>query len=211
MIKIRLPGRLAAGRTLVANAVLDPKTGREGSVQVDVVEGTPAVMSGLLTERGQRHVLESDPGVLGSPGRHLRRGRFWWPKSSSARQRIESSLDSFRSLFPAALCFNQIVPVDEVLTLTLFYREDDHLARLMLDEAQKARLDRLWHELHYVSQSALMRVTALDLLLEAMTGNGVADRSQYDAFLPLRAAIQRTRGRIQERADRCRNRSSSMR
>jgi hypothetical protein len=31
------------------------------------------------------------------------------------------------------------VPVDEVVTLTLFYREDHHLARLMLDEAQQKK------------------------------------------------------------------------
>ena len=50
---------------------------------------------------------------------------------------------------------HEIVPVDEVVTLTLFYREDDHLARLMLDDAQQAQLDRLWDELHFVSHDAL--------------------------------------------------------
>jgi hypothetical protein len=151
-----------------------------------VVEGSPAAASGLLTS--EVHVTFSKVTQVFSDRRDVTFARpFLVAESSSARQRIESELDSFRSLFPAALCFNQIVPVDEVLTLTLFFREDDHLARLMLDEAQKARLDRLWHELNYVSQSAEMRVTALDLLLEVMTGNGVADRSQYEAFLPLRA------------------------
>ncbi len=58
------------------------------------------------------------------------------------------------------------MPVDEVVTLTLFYREDDHLVRLMLDESQKARLDRLWDELHYVSQDALTLVDAFAQLLE---------------------------------------------
>ena len=53
------------------------------------------------------------------------------------------------------------MPVDEVVTLTLFYREDDQLARLMLDDAQQAQLDRLWDELHYVSQDALTLVDAL--------------------------------------------------
>ena len=67
---------------------------------------------------------------------------------SPARQRIESAFEDFRALFPAALCYTKIVPVDEVITLTLFYREDDQLVRLMLDQAQAARLDRLWDELH---------------------------------------------------------------
>jgi hypothetical protein len=56
----------------------------------------------------------------------------------------------------------------------------------MLDDAQKTRLDRLWNELRYVSQTPLMRGSALDLLMEAMVGNGLSDRSQYNALLPLR-------------------------
>jgi hypothetical protein len=60
----------------------------------------------------------------------------------------------------------QIVPVDEVITLTLFHREDEPLARLMLDDATKAKLDRLWNELHFVSQDALTVVDAFFQLLE---------------------------------------------
>ena len=61
------------------------------------------------------------------------------------------------------------MPVDEVVTLTLFYREDDHLRRLMLDDAQAAELDRLWDELHFVSQDALTLVDAFQQLLEYAT------------------------------------------
>ncbi|MBI1918750.1 MAG: DUF1592 domain-containing protein [Planctomycetes bacterium] len=188
VITIRLPAHLAAGRDLVTTAVLDKETGREGSVQVDVVAGTPARRSGLLPSEvtvkfsqvtqvfsDQREVSYSRPILIGG--------------KSTARQRFESAFEEYRRVFPAALCYTQIVPVDEVLTITQFYREDDHLARLMLDEAQKARLNRLWDELHYVSQSALLRVTALELLLEVMVGNGRADRSQYKALEPLRKPI----------------------
>src|SRR5207237_8813577 len=82
-------------------------------------------------------------------------------EGSAARKRIEAGLDDFRQIFPAALCYTKIVPVDEVVTLTLYYREDHHLARLMLDDPQKAKLDRLWDELHYVSHDALLLVDAL--------------------------------------------------
>ena len=88
---------------------------------------------------------------------------------SAARKRIEAGLEEFRQIFPAALCYTKIVPVDEVVTLTLYYREDHHLARLMLDEAQKARLDRLWEELHYVSHHALMLVDALEQIWQFAT------------------------------------------
>ncbi len=77
-------------------------------------------------------------------------------------------LDEFRQLrLPVVLCYTKIVPVDEVVTLTLFYREDDQLARLMLDDAQRcAASTHLWDELHYVSQDALTQVDAFAQLLE---------------------------------------------
>ena len=87
-------------------------------------------------------------------------------EKSAARTRIEAAFDDFRNLFPAALCYTKIVPVDEVVTLTLFHREDEHLPRLMLDDAQKQRLDRLWDELHFVSQDALTLVDAFAQLME---------------------------------------------
>jgi hypothetical protein len=90
-------------------------------------------------------------------------------EGSAARKRIQAALDEFRQLFPAALCYTKIVPVDEVVTLTQYYREDDHLARLMLDDSQKARLDRLWDELHYVSGDALTQVDALEQLIQYAT------------------------------------------
>ena len=55
------------------------------------------------------------------------------------------------------------------MTLTLYYREDHHLARLMLDDVQRARLDRLWDELHYISQDSLTLVDALAQLIEYAT------------------------------------------
>ena len=188
VIKIRLPARLAAFREFVATALLEEKTGREGSVQVEVGTGTPTNKSGLLPS--EVNASFSKLTQVFSDHRDVSFSRpILMDENNPARQRIEPALDEFRSLFPAALCYYQIVPVDEILTATLFYREDDHLARLMLDDEQKARLDRLWEELHYVSQSPLMTFTAMDLLLETMERNGAADRSQHEALLPLREPV----------------------
>ena len=190
VIPIRLPASLASGRDLVARAVLDPETGSQGSVQVELVPGEPAETSGLLISRTR--VLYSSVSQVFSDRRDLSFSRpILVAEAGGARRRVQAALDEYRSLFPAALCFTQIVPVDEILTLHLFYREDDHLARLMLDSRQRARLDRLWEELRFVSQSPFERVTALDLLLEAMVGNGRRDRSQYLALLPLQPPIKR--------------------
>ncbi len=188
VIPIRLPASLASGRDLVARAVLHEEPGSQGSVQVELVLGEPAETSGLLISRTS--VLYSSVSQVFSDRRDLSIDRpILVSEAGTARHRIQAALDEYRGLFPAALCFTQIVPVDEILTLHLFYREDDHLARLMLDSRQRARLDRLWEELRFVSHSPFQRVTALDLLLEAMVGNGRRDRSQYLALLPLQPPI----------------------
>ena len=185
VITFRLPASVAAGYELVTTAVLDKETGVAGSVQLEVVAGSATPKSVLLPS--EVAITYSTVTQVFSDHRDVSFVRpILVAENSPLRERILSGFEAHRKLFPAALCYTQIVPVDEVLTLALFYREDDHLVRLMLDEAQKARLDRLWKDLHYVSQSPLMRVTALDLLMEVMAGNGESDRTQYNALIPLR-------------------------
>ena len=146
MFEVSLPADLVAGGELVTTGVLDQKTGAEGTVQLEIVAGRP---QGTPTFRAGPPILVHD--------------------GSAARKRVEAGLDEYRQLFPAALCYTKIVPVDEVVTLTLFYREDDHLCRLMLDDVRKAKLDTLWDELHFVSQDYLTLVDALAQLIEYAT------------------------------------------
>jgi len=105
---------------------------------------------------------------------------------SQARQRFEAAFNDFRALFPIALCYTKIVPVDEVVTLTLFHREDDHLKRLMLDDAQARELDRLWNELRFVSESPLKQVDAFEQLWQFATQD-----AKPEAFEPMREPIMR--------------------
>ncbi|MEX0586940.1 MAG: DUF1592 domain-containing protein, partial [Pirellulales bacterium] len=164
VVEVRLPADLVEGCELVAIAMLHRETGREGSVQVFVSATKPPPQAGLQPDLP---ILVSD--------------------DSSARRRIETALDSFRQIFPVALCYVQIVPVDEVVTLTLFHREDDQLRRLMLDEQQAAQLDRMWSELHFVSHDALTLVDAYAQLIEYTT----QDRPDLTvAFQALREPIQ---------------------
>ena len=166
VIKIRLPAHLVSGRDLLTTAALDEETGREGSVQVDVVAGTPPCKSGLLPS--EVTVTFSEVIEVFSEHRNITFSRpILVGKNSAARTTLESAMNEYRDLFPTALCYTQIVPVDELHVTTLFYREDGHLARLMLDDVQKSRLDRLWEELRYVSQGALMRVVVLEDILNA--------------------------------------------
>ncbi len=108
----------------------------------------------------------------------------------------DAAIEEFRDLFPPALCYSQIVPVDEVVTLTLFFREDDHLQRLMLDDDKIAELDRLWDELLYISREPLQLVVSLEQLSEFAT----QDRPDLvDAFAPLREPIADRAQKFRER------------
>ena len=181
-LEIRLPAALAAGCELVGTAVLDPRTSDEGSVQLQLVAGKPAAQTGLT--QSTVTVVVAD-GVWTGDNRKVSYGApILASEGSAARKRLESACDDFRQLFPAALCYTTIVPTDEVITLNLLYREDDQLARLMLDEKQKAELDRLWDELHYISQDSLTMVDALAQLLEYATQD-----ADPKVFEPLREPI----------------------
>ena len=111
---------------------------------------------------------------------------------------MKAAFDAFRQLFPPALCYTKIVPVDEVISLTLFYREDDHLVRLMLDDEQTRRLDRLWDELHFVSRDALTTVDAFAQLLEYASQDG-----DPKAFEPLRKPIAERAAAYRQRLVDC--------
>ena len=141
IIEFRIPAQLAKGRELVGTVELDSEVGLEGSVKVDV---------------GSSKSGASDTPILVSEG-------------SSTHERVESQFRSFVDLFPAALCYAKIVPVDEVVTLTLFHREDDHLRRLMLNDNQADELDQLWDELSYVAQEPLKYQVAFEQIREFAT------------------------------------------
>jgi hypothetical protein len=182
VVQIQLPADAVAGRELLVTCALDPEYGQQGTVQLQAVTGKAEVQSGLLPAQA---TSSAAAGPWTSNSRAL---SFAAPilvnEGAAARQRFEAAFDDFREIFPAALCYTKIVPVDEVVTLTLYYREDDHLARLMLDDQQRRHLDRLWDELHYISQDALASVDALAQLIEFATQD-----ADPKVFEPLRGPV----------------------
>ena len=183
LLEVRLPADLVQGCEFVATATLHRETGAEGSVQMQVLTNKPASSSGLAAgaakELGGKSTWSDGERPVGSDTPILVLA------GSAARKRTEAALDQFRQLFPAALCYTKIVPVDEVVTLTLYYREDDQLRRLLLDDAQTAELERLWAQLHFVSHSPLKLVDAFEQLWQYATQD--ADPS---AFTPMREPIK---------------------
>lgn len=142
-VEFRIPSELAADREVVIVGTCDVGPGREGALQLHV----------SLTPRTA--VPSTQPIVCA--------------EDSATRKRVEQACAEFGELFPIALCYTRIVPVDEVVTATLFHREDELLKRLMLDESQAAELERLWDELYFVSEEPLKLVVSLEQIREFST------------------------------------------
>ena len=169
-IEVRLPAELVAGSEFVVSGLLHPETGRDGSVRLAVQTGPAAALS------------------AGTP--------FITNDGSPARMRIEAAFNDFRNLFPPTLCYTQIVPVDEVVTLLLYYREDDQLRRLMLTDEQSAQLDTMWDEHFYVAHEPLEMVTAFTQLYQFAT----QDRpDMLPKFEPLRKPVKDNADAFQKR------------
>ncbi len=168
-LPFRLPAALVDGAEFVVTGQLD---GDGGSVQLGLSSGSSEPSEELV------------PGVpvVVSPG-------------SLAEKHVLRSFADFRDLFPAAMCYARVVPIDEVVTLILYHREDEHLARLMLDEDEKRRLDRLWDELAYVSHDAFRIEVALEQILEFATQD--ADPRKFAPMLePVAAGAKAFRHRL---------------
>ena len=183
VIEIHLPAGLGAGCEFVTSGRLDTKTGREGTVQLQVTTQKPIAQSGPIAGK----VTESHNGaVWTTENREVAHDApVVVTEGSQAQKRMKNAFEDFRRWFPAALCYAKIVPVDEAITLTLYHREDEPLMRLMLDDAQKAKLDRLWDQLRYVSQDALTLVDAFEQLWQYATQD-----ADPKVFEPLRKPIQ---------------------
>ncbi|HBN76975.1 MAG TPA: hypothetical protein DD473_14395 [Planctomycetaceae bacterium] len=188
LIEVRLPASLIDGAEFVVQGRLHPTGGGEGSVQLQVSTTKPTA-------------TELHPGTYNSENLNgawtssMPSMAFEAPvlvhDGSAARQRFEAAFDEFREMFPAAVCYTTIVPVDEVVTLTLFHREDKLLSRLMLDDKQHAKLDRLWAELHFVSRDSLTLVDAFEQIWEYSTQDGPNAPNGDKRLEPLREPIMR--------------------
>jgi mono/diheme cytochrome c family protein len=126
VVTIRLPAALFVGREFVTDARL------EGAAGERLVAVRAAVTAPDASTRWEGPLLGSADGV--------------------AYKQLLAGHAEFRRVFPHFLCFPQVVPTDEVVTLKMFHREDEPLDRLFLSDDQVRRLDRLWDEQHFVSR-----------------------------------------------------------
>ncbi|MBI2806482.1 MAG: DUF1592 domain-containing protein [Planctomycetes bacterium] len=129
---VRLPATLFRGREFVVEGRLDGAPGAR-VVLFDV--------STKLLE--QATAWNGKSPVVGSP-------------TSAAFKRMRAGFDDFRRVLPWYLCFPNVVPTDEVVSLKMFHREDEPLERLFLDKDQKHRIDHLWAEHRFISRQPVV-------------------------------------------------------
>lgn len=126
IVELRLPAALLAGYEFVVDAKLDGAAGGR-LVRPRVATNKP------------------DSGTV-------RDGPFIGAADSPAYKQLLTSQAEFRRVFPLFICFPQVVPTDEVVTLKMFHREDEPLVRMFLTDEEARRLDRLWAEQRFVSR-----------------------------------------------------------
>ena len=90
-----------------------------------------------------------DPLVVDEP--ELRVAQIVHPRVAAERARPAAD---FRALFPPSVLFEPIIPRDAQGSLFMFHREDEPLRRLMLNDASREELERLWSELHFLREDA---------------------------------------------------------
>lgn len=189
IIEVKIPAALASGTEFVVTGKLASKT--SGSVQMQVLTEKPDASKSLVAGKSESAVKNGQWSDNNLVTQHS--APIIVNDASESRGRFEAAFDEFRALFPIALSYTRIVPVDEVVTLTLFYREDEALRRLMLSEAETRELDQAWDELLFVSEAPLKQVDAFEQLWQFATQD-----AKPSAFDPMREPILQAAAKFKE-------------
>ena len=121
--ELRLPASLFHGREFVVDGKLESPDGRR------------VVQFQVALDRAWKN----DPAVVAMPG-------------GPGFAELKKGTEEFRGIFPLFLCYPNVVPTDEVVTLKMFHREDDSLIKLFLNEEQTARINTLWRDHRFISR-----------------------------------------------------------
>ena len=143
--QVRLPAALFIGREFVVEGKLEAPVGDQ-VVQFQILTAPPTPDAPW---DGHSPVVAS-------------------PTGASYKQLLQGRAD-FRRCFPHFICFPRVLPDDEVVCLKMYHREDEPLARLFLDDAQKRRIDRLWEEHIFISRQPVAENNYLPLFIGFVT------------------------------------------
>ena len=149
-LSAELQKALTLPRFLRADVSIDEASPETASVQAFLIAATGG--GGNLAE----------PVAKATPGDPLA-AQIVHPRV--AAKRAQPAVE-FRALFPPAVLFQPIIPRDAQGSVFLYRREDEPLRRLLLDDAGRAEIDRLWSELEFVSEQALATPIAYEGLVQ---------------------------------------------
>jgi hypothetical protein len=149
-LSVELQKALTLPRFLRADVSLDEASPVTASVQAFLIAATGG--GGKLAE----------PVAVATPGDPLT-ALIVHPSVAEEQARPAAE---FRAMFPPAVLFQPIIPRDAQGSVFLYRREDEPLRRLLLDDAGRAEIDRLWSELEFVSEQALATPIAYEGLVQ---------------------------------------------
>ena len=144
--EVRLPAGLFRDRQFVVDGKLDAGSGSKSC----------AVQFQVHTSPPDSTAWESKSPVVALP-------------DGPGHKQFLAGLAEFRQLFPPNICYPHVIPLDEVVCLKTFHREDEPLIELFLDDAQSLELERLWNEHRFVSRYPVVENEYLPLFIGFVT------------------------------------------
>jgi hypothetical protein len=155
VVEIRLPAELARGHEFVVEGKL-ASGATDHVVHFDALAAPPAASA----------PWDGKSPVVAAAG-------------GAARKQLVQGLDDFRACFPLFTCFPGIIPVDEVVCLRMYHRDDEPLVRLFLNDEQRRQLDRLWEEHRFITQWPIAENKYLPLFIGFVTQDQTKELVAY--------------------------------
>ena len=145
VIEIRLPAELFRNRQFVV----------EGKLATDS-QGQLVQIQAFISDPKTSNAWDTQSPILATP-------------NGPEHKQLQSGLAEFRKIFPTYICYPHVIPVDEVVTLKTFHREDEPLIRLFLDEVQTLQINNLWKNHRFISKYPLIENEYLPLFIGFVT------------------------------------------
>jgi len=145
VLELRLPAALFVEHALAVEGTLDPDAqGR--IVQFQITAAPPAADA----------PLDFKSPLVGAP-------------NGPAHQQLLAGLAEFRQIFPPFICYPHVIPLDEVVCLKTFHREDEPLIRLFSNDEQTRQIDRLWAEHRFITAFPVVENDYIPLFIGFVT------------------------------------------
>ena len=158
-VSFHVPAALAASREFVADVVAESSPQDHVLLASASYSQSPDKPVGLVSPDAQAPLVAAP--------------------NSPALAKANSGFDQFRALFPLYMCFPNVIPNDEVVSLKMFHREDEPLKRLMLSPAERAEVDKDWQEHLFISRQADAENKYLPLFIGFVTQDQPKEMVSY--------------------------------